>query len=165
MVKLHELRPPAGARKRRRRLGRGNGSGNGTYAGKGIKGQKARSGGGTPPHFEGGQQKIVKRLPEQRGGVNIFRIVPAVVNVGQLNVFSAGDQVTTESLWQRGLLSSKRGPIKILGEGELVQPLTVRADAFSETARAKIAAAGGTVETIEKAPRQRRSRSRRSSFR
>ena len=164
-MRLHELRAPAGARKQRRRLGRGNASGSGTYAGKGMKGQKARSGGGTPPHFEGGQQKIVKRLPEQRGEVNIFRIVPVVMNVGRLNVFSAGDEVTVESLWRRGLLSSKRGPLKILGEGALAQALTVRADAFSETARAKIAAAGGTVEVLEKAPRQRRSRSRRSSFR
>jgi len=164
-VKLHELRAPAGARKRRRRIGRGNASGSGTYAGKGMKGQKARSGGGTPPHFEGGQQKIVKRLPEQRGVPNIFRIVPIVVNVGRLNGFSAGDEVTIESLWERGILSSKRGPLKILGEGDLAQRLTVRADAFSETAKEKITAAGGTVEVIEKAPRQRRSRSRRSLFR
>jgi large subunit ribosomal protein L15 len=161
-MRANELRPAPGARKARRRVGRGNASGNGTYAGKGMKGQKARSGGGPPPHFEGGQQKIVKRLPEQRGEVNIFRIVPAVVNVRQLGVFSAGDEVTSEALWRRGILS-KQGPIKILGDGELAQPLTVRADAFSETARAKITAVGGTAELIEKGPRQRRSRSRRSS--
>jgi large subunit ribosomal protein L15 len=88
--------------------------------------------------------------------------VPTVVNVGQLAVFSAGDEVTTEALWRRGILA-KRGPLKILGDGDLNQALTVRADAFSETARAKITAAGGTAELIEKGPRQRRSRSRRSS--
>jgi large subunit ribosomal protein L15 len=127
-----------------------------------MKGQKARTGGGPPPHFEGGQNKIVKRMPEQRGEVNIFRIVPMVVNVGQLGVFNAGDEVTTEALWQRRILA-KRGPLKVLGDGELTQALTVRADAFSETARAKIEAAGGKAELIEKGPRQRRSRSRRSS--
>ncbi len=103
-MKPHELRPAPGAHRRAKRVGRGNGSGRGTYSGRGIKGQKARSGGNIPPFFEGGQLKLVKRLPEARGFVNIFKTRWAEVNVSQLNVFPAGSTVGPEELWREALV-------------------------------------------------------------
>jgi large subunit ribosomal protein L15 len=147
-MKLHELYPAPGSRHRKKRVGRGIGSGHGTYATRGIKGQKARSGGQIPPWFEGGQTRLVKRLPHKRGFTNIFRVEYAAVNVEQLEArFPAGTVVTPDLLRETGLVK-KRLPIKILGDGELTKPLTVHAHKFSASARAKIEAAGGRVVEI-----------------
>src|SRR4051794_14580157 len=134
-MKLHELRPPEGARRERRRIGRGHGSGQGTTAGKGTKGQKARSGGGPPPYFEGGQLPLVRRLPYRRGFRNRFRVEYAVVNVGQLASLSAGTTVGAEMLVEAGLLKKGEGPVKVLGDGALSVALHVRADRVSRQAR------------------------------
>ena len=144
-MKLHELRPPEGAHRERRRIGRGHGSGQGTTAGKGTKGQKARSGGGVPPYFEGGQLPLVRRLPYRRGFKNPFRVAYTVVNVGKLATLPAGSEVTSETLIGLGLLHKGEGPVKVLGDGELAVALTVRVDRVTEQARQKIEAAGGSV--------------------
>ena len=153
-MRLHELRPPKGARRERRRIGRGHGSGQGTTAGKGTKGQKARSGGGVPPYFEGGQLPLVRRLPYRRGFQNPFRTEYAIVNLDQLAGFPPGSTVTVETLVEAGLLHRGEGPVKILGDGQLSIALHVRADRFSRQAREKIEAAGGSVEEL--APRKTR---------
>lgn len=146
MVRAYDLQPPKGARKSRKRVGRGNGSGHGTYSGRGLKGQKARSGRGIKPWFEGGQTKIVKRLPEQRGFTNIFKTEYEVVNVGALASFPANTEVDADALVAARIIKNTRRPVKILGDGELSVPLTVRAAKFSESAKAKIEAAGGTAQ-------------------
>ncbi len=151
-MRLHELRAPAGARRERRRIGRGHGSGQGTTAGKGTKGQKARSGGGVPPYFEGGQLPLVRRLPYRRGFKNPFRVEYAVVNVAQLAELPANSQVTPDTLVAVGLLDPGEGPVKVLGDGELSVALHVAADRVSRQARAKIEAAGGSV--VELRPRK-----------
>jgi large subunit ribosomal protein L15 len=151
-MKLHELRPPAGARRERRRVGRGLGSGRGTTAGRGTKGQKARSGGGVPPYFEGGQLPLVRRLPYRRGFRNPFRVEYAVVNVGALAHLPAGTTVTRDTLVGLGLIRRREGPVKILGDGDLNVALHVQADRISRQARAKIEAAGGSA--VELAPRK-----------
>lgn len=146
-VRQHELRPPLGSKKHNKRVGRGDGSGHGTYSGRGQKGQKSRS--GDPkmrPGFEGGQLPLIKRLPQKRGFTNIFRREYSIVNVGQLNNFSPDSEVTREQLFSAGLITSPRQPIKILGNGELRHPLTVKADRFSKTAKDKITALGGKAE-------------------
>lgn len=145
-MRLHDLTPPPGSRKRSRRVGRGSGSGRGTYAGRGLKGQKARAGGGVAPYFEGGQLPLVKRLPHKRGFTNIFRLEHAEINVGRLNGFAAESEVTPQALAASGLIKSAvKQPIKILGDGELDRALTVHAHRFSATARQKIEAAGGAA--------------------
>jgi len=146
-MKLHELRSPRGARKPRRRLGRGLGSGRGTTAGKGTKGQKARSGGGVPPYFEGGQLPLVKRLPYRRGFVNPNRVEYQPVNLDDLVAFEQGSVVGPDELVAAGLLDD-RELVKILGDGELPHALTVRAHRFSKSARARIEAVGGQTEEI-----------------
>src|SRR3954454_5638209 len=118
-MKMHELAPPDGARHERRRVGRGLGSGRGKTSGKGHKGQKARSGGGVPAYFEGGQLPLVRRLPYRRGFRNPFRVEYATVNVGQLAELPAGTTVTVETLVEGGLLKRSEGPVKILGDGAL----------------------------------------------
>jgi len=140
------LKPAPGSHTKKTRRGRGVGSGLGKTAGRGQKGQKARSGGGVRPGFEGGQMPLVRRLPK-RGFKNPFRVEYEVVNVGQLNIFEPGTEVTPELLRQRRLVRRDL-PVKILGEGELDRPLTVRAQAFSASAREKIQAASGTAEVI-----------------
>ena len=147
-MKLHELRPPEGAVREKRRVGRGHGSGRGTTAGKGTKGQKARSGGGVPPYFEGGQLPLVRRLPYRRGFKNPFRTEYAIVNVAQLGRFPTGAMVTADTLVEAGLLHRGEGPIKILGDGELSVALHVRTDRVTRQAREKIEAAGGSVEEL-----------------
>ena len=147
-MRLHELRSPPGARRERRRVGRGNGSGQGTTAGKGTKGQKARSGGGVPPYFEGGQLPLVRRLPYRRGFRNPFRTEYAIVNVAQLARLPAGSAVTVDTLVEMGLLHAGEGPLKVLGDGELSVPLHIRADRVSRQAREKIEAAGGSVQEL-----------------
>jgi len=143
-----ELRPPAGAKHKRKRIGRGDGSGHGTYSGRGCKGQKSRSGGGVRLSFEGGQLPLVKRLPEKRGFVNLFRIEYSIVNVGKLKLFAPDTEITPEELLKVRLIKSLKQPVKILGNGEVDRPLTVRANKFSAAAEGKITAAGGRVEGI-----------------
>lgn len=144
----HLVRPKRGARRARRRVGRGDGSGRGTYAGKGMKGQKARAGKGPRPGFEGGQLPLIKRLPELRGFTNIFKKEYALVKVGSLDAIEGKDPVTPEALVQFGLLKNLKLPVKILGDGEVSKALTVSAHKFSGAAQKKIEDAGGKVEVI-----------------
>jgi large subunit ribosomal protein L15 len=148
-VKQHELAPSAGARHKRKRIGRGLGSGHGRTAGKGSKGQLARAGRHIRPGFEGGQNPLIKRLPEKRGFTNIFRVEYDTINITVLNRFEADSEVTPQRFVEEGLVKSLRKPIKILGNGELLKPLTVSAHKFTQTARSKIEAAGGMVEEID----------------
>jgi large subunit ribosomal protein L15 len=144
---LAHLAPPPGSRHRKVRVGRGMGSGLGKTAGRGNKGHKSRSGFRYRRGFEGGQMPLHRRIPK-RGFHNRFGVDYAVVNVGALGSFAAGETITPERLWQSGLVRDRRRPVKILGEGELGVALVVRAHAFSRSARAKILAAGGQVETL-----------------
>ena len=147
-MRQDELSPPPGAKKSRKRVGRGDGSGHGTYSGRGCKGQKSRSGYKMSRGFEGGQLPLIQRLPRKRGFVNIFGTEYSVVNIGQLNTFEAGSEVTPERLVAAGVVKSLRQPIKILAEGDINHPLVVKANKFSAAAKAKIEAAGGTVEEV-----------------
>ncbi|MCX7668775.1 MAG: 50S ribosomal protein L15 [Anaerolineae bacterium] len=147
-MKLDELWPAKGAHKKRVRAGRGISAGRGKTAGRGQKGQNARSGGTKRPYFEGGQLPLVRRLPHLPGFTNIWRIAYAPVNVERLNVFEAGTEVTPEMMLMAGLVRSLSLPIKVLGDGAVDRPLTVKAHKFSASARAKILAAGGTVEEL-----------------
>ena len=147
-MKLHTLKNTEGARKRRKRVGRGDGSGHGTYSGRGVKGQKSRSGYKMRPGFEGGQLPLILRLPRKLGFTNIFRTKYSVVNTNKLNAFESGSEVTPESLVTAGLVKSLHYPVKILAEGDVNHPLTVKAHKFSAAAIAKIEAAGGQVEEI-----------------
>ncbi|MTH55109.1 50S ribosomal protein L15 [Bacillus mangrovi] len=146
-MKLHELKPAEGSRSERNRVGRGIGSGNGKTAGKGHKGQNARSGGGVRPGFEGGQTPLFRRLPK-RGFKNINRKEYAVVNLERLNRFEEGTEVTPELLLETGVLSSTKAGVKILGEGKIEKKLTVKANKFSTSAKEAIEAAGGSAEVI-----------------
>ncbi|HEY96225.1 MAG TPA: 50S ribosomal protein L15 [Dehalococcoidia bacterium] len=147
-MRLDTLRPVPGTRKNRKRVGRGNGSGHGTYSGRGVKGQKSRAGFNMRPGFEGGQLPMIKRLPRQRGFTNIFRTEYTVVGVGSLNIFESGSEVTPAELLAVGLVKSMKNPVKILAQGEIEHPLTVRAHKFSAAAKAKIEAAGGSAEEV-----------------
>jgi len=147
-VRQNELFPAPGSKKNRKRVGRGDGSGHGTYSGRGCKGQKSRSGARMTRGFEGGQLPLIKRLPRKRGFVNIFRTEYSVVSINKLNVFEAGSEVTPERLVAAGVVKSLQRPIKILAEGDIAHPLVVKANKFSAAAKAKIEAAGGTVEEI-----------------
>ncbi|HEY0670804.1 MAG TPA: 50S ribosomal protein L15 [Longimicrobiales bacterium] len=149
MSDLHNLRRPEGANREKKRLGRGPGSGKGKTSGKGHKGQKARTGHhGIPSWFEGGQMPLQRRVPK-RGFKNPFRTVYEVVNVGQLNKLS-DDTITPEIMHSNRLVDIGKGsPVKVLGDGEVTRKFTVRAHAISDSARAKIEAAGGTVELLE----------------
>jgi large subunit ribosomal protein L15 len=150
-MKLHELAPPPGSHKRRRRIGRGLGSGRGTTAGKGTKGQNARSGGGVPPYFEGGQLPLVRKLPYRRGFTNRSRVEYQAVNLEDLAKFEVGSTVDVAALVAAGLLKSDHERVKILAGGELAHALTVTAHRFSATAREKIEAAGGSCNALEHA--------------
>ena len=145
---VHELRPPKGAKHARKRVGRGNASGHGTYSGRGLKGQKARAGRKPRLGFEGGQTRLIKRLPRRRGFTNIFRKEYSAVNLRDLERFPAGTEVTPELLKQSGILSTLRRPVKVLATGELTRALSVSAHKFSMTAKEKIEAAGGSVQEI-----------------
>ena len=147
-MRQNELAPPPGAKRTRKRIGRGLGSGHGRTATRGTKGQKARSGYSRRSGFEGGQLPLIKRLPEKRGFTNIFRTEYATLNVGRLNLFEEESEVTPNRLMEEGLVKSLKKPIKILGDGELTKPLTVKASKFTQTARRKIEAAGGKAEEI-----------------
>jgi large subunit ribosomal protein L15 len=144
-MQQHDLRSNPGARRPRKRVGRGNGSGHGTTAGKGTKGQKAR--GKIRRGFEGGQLPMMKRMPYKRGFTNFFRVEYEIVNIGRLEELALDGVVDQVALARAGLVDLDR-PLKILGEGELTRPLRVRADKVSAGARAKIEAAGGTVELL-----------------
>ncbi|MBE6663384.1 MAG: 50S ribosomal protein L15 [Ruminococcaceae bacterium] len=144
-MKLHELSPAAGSAKAAWRKGRGPGSGNGKTAGKGHKGQNARSGGGVRPGFEGGQLPLYRKLPK-RGFNNKFAKVYATVNVSDLNRFEDGATVTLETLINSGIVRKEYDGLKVLGNGELTKKLTVEAKIFTATAKEKIEAAGGNAE-------------------
>lgn len=146
-MKLHELSPAPGSVKKSFRKGRGKGSGNGTTAGRGQKGQWARSGGGVRVGFEGGQMPLTRRLPK-RGFNNIFAERLEAINVAALNKFEDGATVTASNLLEKGILSKCEHGVKILGEGSLTKKLTVRASAFSASAKAKIEEAGGKAEVV-----------------
>jgi large subunit ribosomal protein L15 len=146
-MKLHELKAAEGARKNRNRVGRGMSSGNGKTSGRGHKGQKARSGGGTRPGFEGGQMPLFQRLPK-RGFTNIHRKEFAIVNVDTLNRFEDGTEITPELLLEEGVVSKLKSGIKVLGNGTIEKKLTVKAHKFSASAKEAIEAAGGQTEVI-----------------
>jgi large subunit ribosomal protein L15 len=146
-MRLEELKPAAGATKKTKRVGRGPGSGSGKTAGKGHKGQKARSGGVKGAGFEGGQMPLQRRIPK-RGFTNIFRKEYAVVNLKDLDTMAGIDDVTPEVLKQKGLINDMKAGLKVLGMGELKAKLTVRAHKFSKSAVEKIQAAGGKAEVI-----------------
>ena len=146
-MRLEELRPADGSRATRKRVGRGIGSGLGKTSGKGHKGQKARSGGGKGPAFEGGQTPLQRRLPK-RGFKNFNRTVWAEVNLEALNRFADGTEVTPELLISNGIIKKLEDGVKVLGRGELDKKLVVKAHAFSASATAKIEAAGGKAEVI-----------------
>jgi large subunit ribosomal protein L15 len=146
-MQLHDLFPAPGSRKDRKRVGRGHGSGHGGTSGRGHNGQLSRSGGGKGPGFEGGQNPLHMRLPKLRGFKNRFRTEYVVVNVSRLDErFSAGDTVDIDAMYSAGLIKSKTAPVKVLGDGEITKAITVKVDKVSAPARAKIEAAGGTVE-------------------
>ena len=148
-MRLDQLKAPPGARRNRKRVGRGNGSGNGTYAGRGMKGQKARAGGGVRRGFEGGQLPVIRRLPTQRGFTNIFKKEYAVVNLDSIAAKLAEEtEVTPELLKDARLIRGLSLPVKVLGRGEIDKAITVLANRFSDEARRKIEAAGGQAVEI-----------------
>ena len=146
-MKIHELSPALGSVKEAKRIGRGHGSGNGKTAGKGHKGQKARSGGGTRPGFEGGQMPLQRRVPK-RVFNNIFAKEWAVINLSALEAFEDGAVVDAAVLNEKGIVKKAGLPIKVLGNGKLTKKLTVKLNAFSESAAEKINSAGGKAEVI-----------------
>lgn len=148
-MRQDDLRPAGGSRHARKRVGRGNASGHGTYSGRGIKGQKARAGGGVKRGFEGGQLPLVRRMARKRGFTNAFRTEYEPLNLSRLARFPADSEVTPQSLQEAGIIKNSDIPIKILGDGNLKAALTVRAHKFSAAARQKIEAAGGKVEEVE----------------
>ncbi|MCD7746812.1 MAG: 50S ribosomal protein L15 [Firmicutes bacterium] len=146
-MKLSELSPAEGSAKKAWRKGRGIGSGNGKTAGKGHKGQNARSGGGVRPGFEGGQLPLYRKLPK-RGFYNRFGKEYAIVNVSELNKFGDGDVVDIDSLMEKRIVRKEYDGLKVLGNGDLTKKLTVKATAFSASAKEKIEAAGGAAEVV-----------------
>lgn len=146
-MKMHELSPAVGSTKESKRIGRGHGSGNGKTAGKGHKGQKARAGHGMRPGFEGGQMPLQRRVPK-RGFNNIFAEEWAAVNVSALEVFEDGAVVDAAALNEKGIVKKAGLPVKVLGNGKLTKKLTVKLNAFSQSAAEKINAAGGKAEVI-----------------
>jgi len=146
-MKLHELKPAAGSKKAPKRIGRGTGSWLGRNAGKGEKGQNARSGGGVRPGFEGGQMPLYRRLPK-RGFTNPFSKEFVCINVDRLNIFENGTEITPEVLLERRVVSKVLDGVKILGNGTLEKSLTVKGCKFSKSAMEKIEAAGGKVEVM-----------------
>ena len=151
-MRLHDLQPAPGAHRQRRRIGRGLGSGRGTTAGKGTKGQNARAGGGVPPYFEGGQLKLVKKLPFRRGFRSINRVEYQAVNLTDLAKLAGTDTIDVAAMESAGLLKNDREKVKVLGTGDLDRALTVTAHKFSASARQKIEAAGGACHGLDDAP-------------
>jgi large subunit ribosomal protein L15 len=146
-MKLEDLQPAAGSKRRDKRVGRGIGSGHGKTSCKGHKGQKARSGGTKGPAFEGGQMPLQRRLPK-RGFKNNFSVEFAIINLKDINTLKDMDIITPEALLEKGVISNLKSGLKVLGEGEIQRPVTIKADAFSASALAKIAAAGGKAEVV-----------------
>jgi len=146
-MRIEDLKPAPGSRKRNKRVGRGIGSGHGKTSCKGHKGQKARSGGTKGPGFEGGQMPLQRRLPK-RGFKNRFRTEYAVINLKDIMLIEGLEIITAEALRERGVLKDLKDGLKVLGEGEITRPLTIKADAFSASALEKIAAAGGKAEVV-----------------
>ena len=146
-MKLHDLKAPQGSNKNRKRRGRGTATGQGKTGGRGMNGQKSRSGGGVRLGFEGGQMPLYRRLPK-RGFNNKWATEYSIVNVRDLNRFEAGTEVTPELLKEAGIIKKLNDGIKILGNGELDRALTVKAQKFTKTAAEKISAAGGKAEVI-----------------
>ena len=144
----HQSAPSKGARKNRKRVGRGDAAGQGSTAGRGNKGQKSRSGGGVSPWFEGGQLPLIKGLPMKRGFHNRFKTYYSLIKVGTLDTFDPGERITPELLLEKGYLRNLNLPVKIVGDGEINKPVTVVAAKFTQSAKAKIEAAQGTVEEI-----------------
>lgn len=148
-MKAHDLRPGPGAHKKRKRVGRGTGSGKGRTSGRGTKGQNSRTGGGVPLTFEGGQLPLVKRLPKMRGFNNRFKVEYIPVNLDMLDArFDANANVEPASLFEVGLLGNVSDPVVVLARGEVAKPLSVKAHRVSASAKAKIEAAGGSVEIL-----------------
>jgi large subunit ribosomal protein L15 len=147
-MRLHDATPQPGSRRRRRRVGRGIAAGQGASCGFGMRGQKSRSGRGTRPGFEGGQLPLYRRIPKLKHFTVINPKRFTVINVERLNELAANSTVTVESLLESGILTTARDPLKVLGNGQLSVPLTVKASAFTAGARAKIEAAGGTCEVV-----------------
>ena len=147
-MQQHTLKPSPNSKQNRKRVCRGDGSGYGTYSGRGIKGQKSRSGGGARPCFEGGQLPLYLRLPTLRGFRNISRKEYSVVNVEQLNSFTTNTEVTPKNIVETGLVKNRKALIKILGTGTISKPLNITAHKFSKAAKEKIEAAGGKAVTI-----------------
>jgi len=146
-MRLNELKPPVGAKKKRKRVGRGDGSGHGGTACKGSKGQNARSGGKVKPGFEGGQMPLTRRLPK-RGFHNPFRKDIVAINVQDLQKFPEGSVVDIEALLERGVIRRRGDGIKILGKGDIGYPVTVRVNRITQSAREKIEASGGSIEDV-----------------
>ena len=148
-MKLHDLRPNTGSKKKRKRVGRGIAAGQGKTAGRGTKGQGARSGGGKGVYFEGGQLPLARRLPYKRGFTNTRKVYYKPVNLGDLATFEFEDvEVTPEVMAILGLVKKETDPIVVLGEGEISEALTIKAHRFSKSAVEKIEAAGGKAEVI-----------------
>jgi large subunit ribosomal protein L15 len=148
-MKLHELQPAPGSTKRRKVVGRGRGSGHGTTAGRGGKGQTARTGSSIPAWFEGGQMPLIRRLPK-RGFTNIFKKDYAIINIKSLERFEPDQEITPDLLISSGLIRSRNDGVKVLGTGTLAKALTVHAHKFSQSATTKIEAAGGKVQVIKR---------------
>jgi len=146
-MKLHELKPSEGSRTNRKRVGRGMASGHGKTSGRGHKGQKARSGGGTRPGFEGGQTPLFQRLPK-RGFTNIHKKEYAIVNLDTLNRFDENTEITPEFLLEKGVINKVKSGVKVLGKGSVDKKLNVKAHKFSTAAKEAIEAAGGNTEVI-----------------
>jgi large subunit ribosomal protein L15 len=149
VMMLNDLRPPAGSRKKKKRVGRGSGSGHGGTSCRGHKGQNARSGGGVPPWFEGGQMPLQRRLPK-RGFTNIFRSEYCIINVGDLTRFAEQQEIISpEFLKKNGHVKKMKSGLKVLGKGEITAPVHVQAHKFSKKAVEKIEKAGGKAEVLE----------------
>lgn len=146
-MKLHQLKPAPGSKRKVKRLGRGTGSGLGRNSGKGEKGQKSRSGGGVRLGFEGGQMPLYRRVPK-RGFNNPFKKEYAILNLDRLNIFADGIEITEELLVEKGLISKIKDGVKILGKGDLERSLTIKVSKFSQSAKEKIEAVGGKAEVI-----------------
>lgn len=146
-MKLHELRAVPGASKARKRRGRGTATGQGKTSGRGMNGQNSRSGGGVRLGFEGGQMPLYRRIPK-RGFTNIWRKEPTIVNIGELNIFDDGSEITLEMLQEKGIIKKAENGLKVLGDGKLEKNLTVKANKFSKSAIAAIEKAGGKAEVI-----------------
>jgi len=144
-MRQNELKNPSGVKQSRKRVGRGDGSGHGSFSGRGMKGQRSRSGHGIRPGFEGGQNPLVKALPSIRGFTNNFRTQYHIVNLDRLAKFPADSQVSPATMLAAGILKNLKRPVKILGRGNLSSPLIIEAHQFTASARKKIEAAGGRV--------------------